>query len=372
MQTCTRRSLLLSLAVLLAAGCASTAPIKSKVRWPPEPDEARIRFVRTITSGVDVETSSWLGFQRALLGTEATGFRQPNGLAVSADGNRLFVLDSTFGHVSWFDFKLGRSERFAADQVFSSPFAIALDGSENVYISEPQARRVRVFSPEGKLLREFGGDAERPTGLAIDPVRQLAYVSDGSSVSSQNHRVLVYSLAGKLLRIMGTRGEGPGQFNFPANLAVDRAGQLYVVDSLNFRIQVFDPDGNLVKYFGEAGEAPGKFARPKGIAVDKRNIVYVVDSDTCVVQMFDDQNRLLMYFGGRADFVEFFDLPGAIAIDKAGKYIYVAEAGQRYPRVNVYEFLEVPEETPAPPQGASQPAPVKGAPSAPPPTPVSK
>jgi DNA-binding beta-propeller fold protein YncE len=356
MQIAIRRTALLVLA--LSTGCA-TAPAGPKVRWPPEPDEARIRFVRSIASGADVETGAWQGFQRALLGTEPIGMRQPSGLAVTADGNRLYMVDSSLGQVAWFDFKLGKADHLTTDVGFASPFAVALDQAGNVYVSEPPARRVRVISPEGRLLREFGGEAERPTGLAIDQKRQLAYVSDGSSVSSPNHRVLVYSLQGKLLRVIGTRGEGPGQFNFPANLAVNKDGQLFVVDSLNFRVQVFDPDGNLVRFFGEAGESPGKFARPKGIAVDKRGIVYVVDSDTAVVQMFDDQNRLLMHFAGHANLVEYFDLPGPIAVDAAGKFIYVGELGQRFPRINVYEFIETEAESApaAPPQKAPSAAP---------------
>jgi DNA-binding beta-propeller fold protein YncE len=346
------------LAVALASGCAT--PSKgAKVRWPPEPDVARIRFVRSITSGADVETSNWPGFQRSLLGTSPVTFRQPTALAVSADGSRLYVTDQSLGQVIWFDFKLGRADRLAGDFGFAQPFGVALDGAGNVYVSEPPARRVRAFSPEGRLLLEFGGEAERPTGLAIDARRQLVYVADGSFPTSQNHRVLVYSLQGKLLRTIGTRGSNPGQFNFPAHLTVDGAGNLYVVDVLNFRVQVFAPDGNLLRFFGEAGESLGKFARPKGVAVDKRGIVYIVDGDASYVQMFDEQSRLLMAFGGKANMLEYFDLPGPVAVDPAGKYIYVGEQSNQLPRINVYEFLDVAEPA-APAQAPAGRSPAPG------------
>ncbi len=351
-----RRLPLLALAVALAAGCA-TPPRPSSVRWPPEPDVARIKFARTITSSADVETSGWPAFQRALLGTEPIYFRQPMALAVSPDGNRLYVVDQSFGQVFWLDFKLGKGANLTSDAAFIQPFSLALDQAGNVYVSEPQARRVRVFSPEGRLQRQFGGEAERPTGLAIDAKRQLVYVADGSGPASSNHRIMVYSLQGKLLRTIGTRGEAPGQFNFPSHLAVDLEGNLYVVDTLNFRIQVFDPEGNVVRFFGEAGEGLGKFSRPKGIAVDKRGIVYVADGDTGAVQMFNQQAQLLMYFGGKANLVEYFDLPGPVAIDPAGKYIYVGEMGMRLPRINVYEFLDVAAPAPAPGAAATPGAP---------------
>ncbi len=350
------------LALALTAACASAPAQGVKVRWPPEPDVARIRFVKAITSGADVETSTWPGVQRALLGTSPITFRQPTSLALTPDGNRLYMTDQSLGQVVWFDFKLGKAERFAGSFGFAQPFGVALDGAGNVYVSEPPARRVRVFSAAGALLREFGGEAERPTGLAIDVRRQVIYVSDGSFPTSQNHRVLVYSLQGQLLSTIGTRGSAAGQFNFPAHLTVDKDGNLFVIDTLNFRVQVFDPAGNVLRMFGEAGEGLGKFARPKGVAVDRRGVVYIVDTEMANVQMFNEQNQLLMAFGGKANMLEYFDLPGPVVVDAAGKFIYVGEQGNLLPRINVYEFLEVAEPTPAkaaaaPPPGAPAPPP---------------
>jgi DNA-binding beta-propeller fold protein YncE len=339
-----------ALTLALATACSGAQTRRSEVRWPSDPDPARIRFVKAITSGADVEASSWTSFQRALLGTSPVTFRQPTSLALSADGQRLYMTDQSMGQVIWFDFKLGQAGRMASDVGFAQPFGLAIDGEGIVYISEPPARRVRAFNRAGQLLREFGMEAERPTGLAIDQKRQLIYVADGSFPTSQNHRVLVFSLQGNLLRTIGTRGSAPGQFNFPAHLTVDRDGNLYVVDSLNFRVQVFDPEGNVFRFFGEAGESLGKFARPKGVAVDRRGIVYVVDAEMANVQMFNDRSQLLMYFGAKINMLEYFDIPGPIAIDPAGKYIYVGDLNNVLPRVNVYEFLEVAE--PVPPTGA--------------------
>jgi DNA-binding beta-propeller fold protein YncE len=365
MQHVHRISALVALA--LAVGCASAPAPRVEVRWPPEPDPARIRFDRTIISGADVEASSWTSFQRTLFGTSPVGIVQPTSLAMSPDGSRLFMTDQTSGQVLWFDFKLKQAEVFAPVFAFSQPFGLALDSEGNVYVSEPAARRVRAFTRDGRLIREFGREAERPTGLAIDPKRQLIYVADGSSGASQNHRVLVYSLAGKLLRTIGTRGSEPGQFNFPSYLAVGADGQLFVTDTLNFRIQVFDPEGTLIRFFGEAGEALGTFSRPKGVALDKRGIVYVVDSGAARVQMFDDQNRLLMAFGGAAALLEYFERPAPIAIDPAGRYIYVGEQSAQFPRINVYEFLEAAEPVSAP---VAPTGPVQPDPTAPPTQPV--
>ena len=328
--------------MLIASACA-VAPLKgAKVRWPPPPDPARIRFVQAITSGADIEKTGWGGFQRALLGTQPITFEQPSGFAFSPDGQLLYVTDQPRGQMVRFDFAQGRADRFAPDFGMMQPFGVAVDQEGNVYVSEPPARRVRVFSTDGRFLREFGGDAERPTALALDRKRQLVYVTDGSFPESQNHRVLVYSTAGKLLRTIGARGTAPGQFNFPGYLALDKDGNLYVSDMLNFRIQVFDPEGGLIRFFGESGIGPGQFARPKGVAVDPRGILYVVDGETATVQMFNQKNQLLMYFGGKVNMLEYLDMPGPIAIHPDGKRIFVGEQSAQLPRINVYEFVEVP------------------------------
>ncbi len=342
--------------LVLASACAA-APVKgAKVRWPPEPDPARIRFVQAITSGADIEKSGWGGFQRALLGTRPISFEQPSSFAFSPDGQLLYMTDQPRGQVVRFDFAQGRTDRFAPDFGMMQPFGIAVDQEGNVYVSEPPLRRVRVFSREGQFLREFGAEATRPTALAIDRKRQVIYVADSSFPESQSHQVRAYSLAGKLLRTLGARGSAPGQFNFPGYLALDKDGNLYVSDMLNFRIQVFDPEGNLIRFFGEAGLAPGQFSRPKGVAVDPRGIVYVVDGETATVQMFNQKNQLLMYFAGKAQLLEYLDMPGPIAIHPDGKRIFVGEQSAQLPRINVYEFIEVPEPAPVPATPRQPPA----------------
>ena len=238
-------------------------------------------------------------------------FRQPTSLALTADGQRLYMTDQSMGQVIWFDFKLGQAGRIASDVGFAQPFGVAL---------EPSRQRLRQRAPGAPgaglqpgrpappRVRRRGGAADR-SGHRRRSGSWSTWL-DGSFPTSQNHRVLVYSLQGKLLRTIGTRGTAPGQFNFPAHLTVDRDGNLFVVDTLNFRVQVFDPEGNVFRFFGEAGESLGKFARPKGVAVDRRGIVYVVDAEMANVQMFNDRSQLLMSFGGKINMLEYFDYPG--------------------------------------------------------------
>ncbi len=341
--------------LLLASACATGPITGTPVRWPAEPDPPRVRFSRALISEADVE-SGMAAFRRALTGRHPLGFKQPSGLAVGDGGNEVYVADQSLGQVLRWNFEARTLEVFAPDFALASPFGLAIDGRGDVYVSQPPRRSIQVFDHAGKLLREFGSDAERPTGIAVDRARGLLYVCDGSFPTSQRHRVLVYSLGGQLLRTIGTRGTEAGQFNFPGAVAVDGQGNVYVVDTLNARVQVFDPAGRLLRIFGERGEGPGMFARPKAIAVDRRGIVYVVDGENGVVDLFDQENRFLMAFGGKAGLLEYFQMPASIALDPAHDLVYVGDEGPA-PRVNVYQLLPDPGGPAAPaPAGAGSAA----------------
>lgn len=328
---------LLPLVPLLAAAC-SHAPPRPPVVWPDPPETPRIRFVRYLATEEDVDDGAWASFRRFLTGAQPARLGRPTGIAISDDGKRVYVADFGRAGVYRLDLEHKTFTPFTADEPMRSAFCVALDGEENAYVSDPVARRVVVFDRTGKKLRAFGGEAERPTGMAVDRARGILYVTDGSRQNSPNHRVLAYSLEGKLLRQVGRgRGSGEGEFNFPTYLAVDAQGHLYVADTLNFRVQVFDPEGRFVRAYGTAGDQPGSFSRVKGLAFDGFGNLYAVDGEHAVVQIFNRNFDLLLYFAGKAPFLEYLQLPGAIAIDRTSNLIYVAE--QDNGRLNVYQLI---------------------------------
>ncbi len=349
-----RLALLLAAAPLLLA--CSHAPAYKAVTWPAPPEKPRIRFVRTFSSSEDVDDSSWSRVKRAALGAgPSITLRQPMGLAVSPDGKRLYIADHMLAHVVVADLEKRRLETFAPQDPQGLVLGVALDGDENVYVTETKNHEVLVFDRSGKRIRQFGmNDLVRPTGIAVDARRQLAYVVDSANQASDEHRVLVYSLKGELLRELGPeddepgRGSAPGQFHFPSYVALDGRGNVYVADTMNFRIQVFDPDGKFLRAYGEMGDGPGTFNKLKGLAVDGFGNVYAVDTAHASVQIFNPDFEALMYFGGPAPFAEYMQLPTAIAIDGARNRIYVANTGS--PRVSVYDLIntEAADSTPPP------------------------
>jgi len=351
---------------LLAAltGCASR-PVGKPLVWPKPPETARIRFVTTFRHTVDLDNSFWARTWR-FIGGGSGGPRlsQPMGLAVSEDGNRVYVADFGLRRVLRADFADRSLDVFAPEEPMGQPFNVALDAKENVYVSDSLGKMVRVFSRSGEALRIIGkGDFERPTGLAVDRKRGRLYVVDSSSRTSTSHRVRAYTLEGKRLFDLGPaegtggKGGGDGQFHFPTYLAVHASGHVYVGDSMNFRIQEFDQDGKFVRKYGEHGDGPGAFARIKGLDFDGFGNLYVADGGHSNVQIFNENFDLLLFFGGKRDRLEYFDLPSAIAIDRSRNRIYVCN--QWIARVNVYDLINTKAEDsiPKPEEPEAAPAP---------------
>ncbi len=363
-----RNARIVMLALVSCAACAHKAVWKEVV-WPDPPEKPRIKFVRSLRATEDIDDRGWSRFKRGLLGGgAAVTVLQPMGLAISKDGQRLYIADLRQGQVLVADFQQKTLDRFGADTVFGQPFNVALDDEENVYVSDSVLHKLMVFDKRGKKLRSFGDDLVRPTGLALDRVRRLVYVTDTANVESSKHRVVVYDFEGKYLRDVGNgRGAGDGEFNFPNYLALDAAGNLYVVDAMNFRVQVFDPEGKFLRKFGVQGDTPGSFARMKGIAFDGFGNLYVADGEHAVVQIFNREFEPLMYFGGGLPRIEFMDIPCAIAIDPRTNVIYVGQ--EVFPRVNVYQLVNTQAEDSIAAEGAGG-SPADGAPNSAAPAPA--
>ncbi len=157
------------------------------------------------------------------------------------------------------------------------PSSIAMDGDENVYVSDEALHRISVFSKEGRFLEKWGaqgsgeGQFDRPAAMAFDAEGQLLVV-DGL-----NNRVQRYDKGGRFLGQWGEAGSGDGQFNVPWGIALDVDGNVYVADWRNDRVQKFDGGGGFLAAWGRTGSGDGEFNRPSGVAVDGDGKVYVAD-----------------------------------------------------------------------------------------------
>ncbi|MDQ6664759.1 MAG: peptidyl-alpha-hydroxyglycine alpha-amidating lyase family protein [Acidobacteriota bacterium] len=150
----------------------------------------------------------------------------------------------------------GRIVRSWGKGMFQIPHSIRIDPAGNVWTVDAASSHVIKFTPEGKELMNISVGGQPPaksgfngtTDIAIAPNGHL-FVSDGYG----NARVLEYSPDGKLIREWGSAGNGPGQFHQPHGIAVDSDGVVYVADRQNGRLQRFDSSGKFLGQWANLG-----------------------------------------------------------------------------------------------------------------------
>ncbi len=340
----TAGGLAIGAALMVMAGCATTPRQAEPVRlvWPPPPLTTRIEFVRSIVSDDDLgrDTTFTQRLLNFLGGEKPTPNRivEPMGLAVSDDGQRLYVSDFAHLAVFIFDFAHKRFSKIGAADKLARPVGLALDAQENLYVVEQEKKGISVFDREQRRIQFITHPSvERPTGIALDRTRGRIYLADTGHTKSKTHTVKIFNLRGELIGTIGRdKGEEPGQFLFPTYLALDPQGRLYVTDTLNSRVQMFDPDGRYITSFGGRGNCWGCFDKPKGVALDSFGNLYVVDSGWSNVQIFNSKGQVLLFFGGRGPIPGMLMNPTAVTIDSQNR-IYVADYLNH--RVEMYQLV---------------------------------
>jgi DNA-binding beta-propeller fold protein YncE len=210
---------------------------------------------------------------------------------------------------------------------FSNPYGIAVDNSNNVYVSDDFNDRVEKFTSSGNYLTQWG-----PLGtnnnlpnysqaIAVDSSNNV-YVSDDG-----NYRVEKFDSSGNYLMQWGSYGSDNGQFESPGGIAVDSSNNVYVADANNYRIEKFDSNGNYLTQWGSNGTNNGQFSNPHGIAVDGSNNVYVTDYGNNRIEKFASNGAYLTQWGNYGTNHGQFNHPAGIAVDGSGNIIYIADYG---------------------------------------------
>ncbi|HUP27667.1 MAG TPA: flippase activity-associated protein Agl23 [Chloroflexia bacterium] len=191
----------------------------------------------------------------------------------------------------------GQFKGFSDDAVGTGPGGVAVDKAGNVYVADTWNHRIQKFDKDGKFLAKWGefislgdpastGDAAKdskffgPRGVAVGPDGNV-YVTD-----TGNKRVQIFDPNGKYLRQIssgmsptklspGYPFTQPGELNEPIGIAVDGSGMVYVADTNNKRIQKFDAQGKFVAQWAVPGNGwdPGSYLEPF-LALDGAGNVY--------------------------------------------------------------------------------------------------
>jgi len=208
------------------------------------------------------------------------------------------------------------------------------DRNGNIIVVEPHYQRVNHFTPQGKLVAQWGvkgtnvGQFTLPRSVAVNSHKEI-FISEYGPME----RVQCFSLipnpngpaSARVLFAFGQPGNEPGDFNRPEGMCVDAQDRLYVADSCNHRIQIFSRDGKLIRTYGKAGSGRGELSYPYDICVDSAGRQYVCEFGNSRIQIFDANDRSIEIIGGPGAEPGQFSNPWGVALDSSGN-LYVADS----------------------------------------------
>ncbi len=228
------------------AGAASSSKLGGKGALLPS---EKISAVGRLPDGQWVFTSD--GEDAAYVLTEGgkasaigaqDGLNNPMAVAASAS-QRLYFADSGNDRIAVFspdgNFLYALGQDLTDAQKLDAPFAVAVDGKEQIYVLDRKGR-LSIFGDDARLLQQFDegkwsplkGKPAKLTAMTVDQ-RGILYLAD-----NENQKVFAYDWANKkALESFGSKGKGPGQFDEVTGLSILSSGQLAVLDSGNKKIE---------------------------------------------------------------------------------------------------------------------------------------
>jgi len=129
---------------------------------------------------------------------------------------------------------------------FDNPHGIAWGADGNLYVSDTLNRRIKAYSPDGRLIYIAPKSMETAKRAGVQAGREMT-------------------------------GTPQTPYQVPSGMTRDAAGRILLVDPFNFSIMAHDSKtGTITASFGEFGSADGMFAYPTGMDYDTGRDYFVV------------------------------------------------------------------------------------------------
>jgi uncharacterized protein (TIGR03437 family) len=298
--------------------------------------------------------------QAQLTGPQSVALDAAGNLYIADSGNLIIKKVDTSGNISTVagDNNWGYTGDGgpAISAQIGFPWAVAVDASGNLYISDIMHDVVRKVSPSGTITTVAGngsfgysGDGAAatsaelclPEGLAVDASGNL-YIAD-----TINRRVRMVSTAGIITTVAGNgtpgfSGDGgpatSAELLDPTDVAVDAAGDLFIADEFNSRVREVAAGGTITTvagsgtqgYSGDGASATAsQLNGPCGLAVDSSGDLFIMDCGNQRIR--EVASGIVTTFvgggindGGLGVFAN-LNQPTAVARDNAGN-TYVADS----------------------------------------------
>ena len=228
-------------------------------------------------------------------GTNAQ-FHGPEDVVVDGAGNvyvadsfnytiRKIASDGTVTTLAGIPGVTGTNDGTGTNVLFEYPYALALDGATNLYVSDLVYGYLRTVTSPGTVttLGSVGGPWAI-LGIAIDS-------STNIFLANNNLRMIYELTSNRVLETLHITTMGRTPDLNPIGLAMDNATNLYVSDGLNYAVWKLVLTGTnwaRTLFAGDPSFQGSKdgtgtnalFADPEGVAVDSATNVYVADGLT--------------------------------------------------------------------------------------------
>ena len=313
-------------------------------------------------------------------GSSDDEFDMPTDLAISNNGENLYIVDSENNRIKIYDLTSGDNCPSGTDEViddevcfddtfgvsgssdgrFDIPTDLAVDpDTGDIYVVDSNNNRVQKFESNGDFDIEFGSDNSgdddylgSPSAIAVHKDSDYVYVADSTTDS-----ISVFDKNGNFKFSFDDDDSG-NEFDKPSGMVIDnKDDRLYVADTGNHQIRIFEltdgdncPSGTdevvndevcFVADFGSSGSSDGRFDEPAGVAFDEdESILYVADTENNRIQSFEMVSGstcpsgtdkiitgvcFIEEFGSSGSSDGKFNSPEGLAFDENNDLLYVAD-----------------------------------------------
>jgi sugar lactone lactonase YvrE len=223
---------------------------------------------------------------------------------------------------------------------FREPWGIAIDASDNLYVTDSGNNCIRKITPAG-VVTTFSGICQTTGGVANGPATTARFnkpwgiVLDGSTlyVSDSGNRVI------RRIDANGTASTFTTRMTLPAGLARNPSGGLFVADYGAHRIRTVSATGVVGTYagsgiagYGNGSTGTAQFNGPIDLVV-ANNRLYVSDSNNHMIRYVRMSSpRVYLYAGSTTSGTNNgslgsgrFNQPYGLALSPDGKTLYVVD-----------------------------------------------
>ena len=323
------------------------------------------------------------------------GVDKPVGIALSPDGERIYVAESGGDRlVKVFDRDGNQLLSFAPPGTNPSnrkPTYIAVDASGRVFVSEIFNGVINVFDADGKFLdaivdqdmtlsKYVAAQIKAPVAASAllfydNTNRRVIYQPEGkpaqnfeaparkewaplgvrfaangdflvTNLVGGKHEVVIFPAANMAqplsefapaVRMFGLEGTDNGQLSYPNSVAADSKGNYYVSDGNNARISAWGADLQYRTFFG-FGSTESSLNLPRGVWLNKKDHLHVVDAVGAMVRVYDvsQAEPVFLYSFGKLGLSEGdFNYPNDICEDANGT-LFIADRENN--RVSIWSY----------------------------------